>query len=156
MSKLGILVVGGNGFVGSHVCKQALKQGTSILLFPPTSFKGLAVRSFNRSGSDNIASPLLKDEVEWIRGDVRDEDGLKNAMRDCNTVISTIGLISLDQRKMEKVNGTLNATVIKTAKNNNIEKFVFISEASVPLQPSLGPFSGYFSGKQYAEEILQR
>jgi hypothetical protein len=48
-----LIVFGGNGFVGSRVCEEALRTG-------------LGVVSINRSGPPKLSSPWIKD-VEWVR-----------------------------------------------------------------------------------------
>lgn len=70
-------------------------------------------------------------------------------------VISTLGLISFDNDKMAKVNGEMNVKIMESAKNCGVDKFVYISEASVPLNPKVTPVKGYYEGKKYAEEQLQ-
>ena len=47
-----LIVFGGNGFVGTRVCEEALQTG-------------LAVVSINRSGAPKVSAPWTS-EVEWI------------------------------------------------------------------------------------------
>ena len=47
-----LLVFGGGGYVGSHVCQEALNTGLQIV-------------SINRSGRPKGSEPW-KDEVEWV------------------------------------------------------------------------------------------
>lgn len=48
-----ILVFGGNGFVGSRVCEEALNTGLQVV-------------SINRSGRPKRSDPWIK-EVEWVQ-----------------------------------------------------------------------------------------
>lgn len=55
-----LVVFGGNGFVGSKVCEEALRTG-------------LGVVSINRSGPPKLSAPWIKD-VEWVRVRPRTHD----------------------------------------------------------------------------------
>lgn len=48
-----LLVFGGNGFVGSRVCEEAVKTGLQIV-------------SINRSGRPKQSAPWI-DEVDWVQ-----------------------------------------------------------------------------------------
>ncbi len=48
-----LLVFGGNGFVGSRVCEEALKTGLDVV-------------SINRSGAPRHRAPWV-DEVSWVQ-----------------------------------------------------------------------------------------
>ncbi len=48
-----ILVFGGNGFVGSRVCEEAVKTGLSVV-------------SVNRSGPPKLSADWVS-KVEWVR-----------------------------------------------------------------------------------------
>ncbi|KAK1309995.1 Uncharacterized protein QJS10_CPA08g01711 [Acorus calamus] len=49
-----LLVLGGNGFVGSHICKEALEHGVTVA-------------SLSRSGRTNVHGSWA-DNVEWHQG----------------------------------------------------------------------------------------
>ena len=51
-----ILVVGGNGFVGSAVCEEAVKRGFQVM-------------SMSRSGRPARSKESWMDSVEWIKAD---------------------------------------------------------------------------------------
>ena len=63
-----IVVLGGAGFLGSHVCDQL-------------SFAGHHVRVFDR-----VESPWLRPDQEMILGDLLDEAKLLDAVEGCDAV----------------------------------------------------------------------
>ncbi|KAF9624765.1 hypothetical protein IFM89_013846 [Coptis chinensis] len=72
-----LLVLGGNGFVGSHVCKQALDRG-------------LSVASLSRSGRSSIKDSWASN-VDWHQGNLLMPDSLQDAMKGVTFVISCVG-----------------------------------------------------------------
>lgn len=133
-----ILVLGGNGFVGSAVCKQAVAQGISVV-------------SLSRSGRPAILEPWV-DQVTWVSGDVflTEWDSLLDGVQ---AVISTLGLIGPNDQ-MEKINADANIIAVNAAKKAGVSKFVYISVHDYNL-PEFALNNGYFAGKRKAEaEIL--
>ncbi|WVZ70597.1 hypothetical protein U9M48_019250 [Paspalum notatum var. saurae] len=71
-----LLVLGGSGFVGSHVCKEAVDRG-------------LFVSSLNRSGKPSI-SESWAEKVVWNQGNLLEPTSLKDAMDDVSAVVKKI------------------------------------------------------------------
>lgn len=71
-----VAVIGGTGKSGKYLVKQLLKQGIpfKILVRNPDNFK--------------INHPLM----EVVSGDVQDYESVHTLLKDCGTVISTLGL----------------------------------------------------------------
>jgi uncharacterized protein YbjT (DUF2867 family) len=68
-----ILVLGGNGYVGSHICKEALRQGFSV-------------SSLSRSGRSSLHDSWV-DDVTWHQGDLLSPDSLKPALEGITSVV---------------------------------------------------------------------
>ncbi|XP_047326843.1 uncharacterized protein At1g32220, chloroplastic-like [Impatiens glandulifera] len=135
-----LLVLGGNGFVGSHVCKQALDQG-------------LTVASLSRSGKPSINEQWVHN-VTWRRGDLLSPDSLKEAFSDATAVISCVGGFGSNSF-MYKLNGTANINAIRTAADQGVKRFVYISAADFGIVNYL--LQGYYEGKRAAEtELLNK
>ncbi|CAM6126909.1 unnamed protein product [Calypogeia fissa] len=132
-----LLVLGGNGYVGSHVCKEALERGLPVL-------------SLNRSGKPSVEEPWVK-EVDWIRASVFDTEKWKDHLKEVTAVISCIGGFGSNSQ-MVKINGDANICAINASAEAGVERFVFISAADFNL-----PFvlKGYYEGKKAAEEALR-
>ncbi|KAG6483590.1 hypothetical protein ZIOFF_060238 [Zingiber officinale] len=57
-----VLVLGGHGFIGLHVCKEALDQGLSV-----SSLSRIDALLLPRSGRSSIREQWV-DKVEWCQG----------------------------------------------------------------------------------------
>lgn len=78
-----ILVTGGGGFLGSHLCRRLLKEGHDIRI--------LKSPSQNENG-DNFAEEAIKTEI--VVGDIRDFKSAAGAVRGCDVVFHLAGIIS--------------------------------------------------------------
>lgn len=135
-----VLVLGGNGFVGSHVCKEAVHQG-------------LSVSSFSRSGRSSIRESWA-DSVVWHQGSLLIPDSLKDVMNGVSSVISCVGGFG-SSSQMYKINGTANINAIRAAAEQGVKRFVYISAADFGLVNYL--LQGYYDGKRAAEaELLSK
>ena len=75
-----LLVIGGNGFVGREVCKNALQQG-------------YAVTSLSRRGENPKPGDELLEQVTWRAGNALDKATIDSAVGDADAVVHCIGLL---------------------------------------------------------------
>jgi len=135
-----LLVLGGSGFVGSHVCKEALDRG-------------FVVSSLNRSGKPSI-SESWADKVIWNQGNLLEPASLMDCMDGVSAVVSCVGGFGSNSQ-MVKVNGTANINAIRAAAEKGIKRFVYVSAADFGLVNYL--LQGYYEGKRAAEaELLSK
>ncbi|XP_019176585.1 PREDICTED: uncharacterized protein At1g32220, chloroplastic [Ipomoea nil] len=135
-----ILVLGGNGFVGSHICKEALNRG-------------LEVASISRTGRSSISEPWANN-VSWHQGNLLSNDSWKEALKGVASVISCVGGFGSNSY-MYKINGTANINAIRAAAEEGVKRFVYISAADFGFVNYL--LQGYYDGKRAAEtELLTR
>ncbi|KAJ0984421.1 hypothetical protein J5N97_002777 [Dioscorea zingiberensis] len=135
-----LLVLGGNGFVGSHVCREALSHGLSVC-------------SLSRSGRSSIKEPWA-DKVVWHQGSLLVPDSLKDALNDVTAVVSCVGGFGSNSH-MYKINGTANINAIRAAADQGVKRFVYISAADFGVANYL--LQGYYEGKKAAEaELLSK
>ncbi len=138
-----LLVLGGNGFVGTHVCQEALARHVPVV-------------SISRSGRPAAAAhdhhPWMND-VNWIQGDILHPERWKHALQEVSAVISCVGALGSNQ-KMLKINGEANIAAINAASESGVTRFVYISAVDYGL-PSF-VLAGYVKGKKAAEEALLR
>ncbi|KAE8056209.1 hypothetical protein FH972_013000 [Carpinus fangiana] len=132
-----LLVLGGNGFVGSHVCREALDRG-------------LSVASLSRSGRSSIHDSWAN-KVTWHQGNLLLPDSWREALSGVTSVISCVGGFGSNSY-MYKINGTANINAIRAAAEQGVKRFVYISAADFGLVNYL--LQGYYEGKRAAETEL--
>lgn len=106
MSK--ILVTGADGFIGSHLTEELVKKGYEVKAF-------VLYNSFNTWGwLDTLPAEIL-DKIEIFQGDVRDPNGVKEAMKGVDAVFHLAALIAIpfsyhspDTYVDTNIKGTLN------------------------------------------------
>ena len=123
-----ILVIGGAGFIGSHLIAELLKHPVKEVI---------VYDNFARGKMENI-SESLKDErcsIFPLGGDIRDIDILDVAMKDVDYVFHLAAMWLLHCKDFPRtafdvnIQGTFN--VLEACVNNNIKKLIYSSSASV-------------------------
>ncbi|XP_059275299.1 uncharacterized protein At1g32220, chloroplastic [Lycium ferocissimum] len=132
-----LLVLGGNGFVGSHVCKEALDRG-------------LTVASVSRTGRSSIQESWAN-SVTWHQGNLLSTDSWSDTLKGVTSVISCVGGFGSNSY-MYKINGTANINAIRAAAQEGVKRFVYISAADFGVANYL--LQGYYEGKRAAETEL--
>ncbi|KAL5559594.1 hypothetical protein UlMin_035805 [Ulmus minor] len=132
-----LLVLGGNGFVGSHICKEALDRGRSV-------------GSLSRSGRSSIQDSWASN-VTWHQGNLLTPGSWEDALDGVTAVISCVGGFGSNSY-MYKINGTANINAIRAASEKGVKRFVYISAADFGVVNYL--LRGYYEGKRAAESEL--
>ncbi|WP_152643038.1 NAD-dependent 4,6-dehydratase LegB [Bacillus alveayuensis] len=122
-----ILVTGADGFIGSHLTEELVRQGYDVKAF-------VYYNSFNSWGW--LDHSPLKNEFEVFAGDIRDPHGVKTAMQGCNVVLHLASLIAIpysyhspDTYVDTNIKGTLN--ILQAARKLGIQKVVHTSTSEV-------------------------
>jgi UDP-glucose 4-epimerase len=123
-----ILVIGGAGFIGSHVVEALLETDVAeIVIFD----------NFSRGTLENVNAALTNPRCRIYEhgGDIRDIDLLDDAIRNCDGVVHLAGMWLLHcldfPRTAFEVNvaGTFN--VLEACVRHNVKRLVYSSSASV-------------------------
>jgi UDP-glucose 4-epimerase len=112
-----ILVVGGSGFIGSHLVLKLLQSGRND------------IRVVGRSEEPRFRLPK---EVEYISGDISNESFVRSIIQGCDEVIdlaySTVPKTSFDDPVHDVLaNLPSSVTLIKVASEFNLRRFVLVS-----------------------------
>lgn len=112
-----VLVVGATGLVGSAVCEKLARRGEKVRAF------------VRRTSSEERIAALKTCGVELHVGDLKDPDSIAAACRGVNAVISTASSTLSPQAgdSIESVDADGQLSLVNTAKNCNIERFLFVS-----------------------------
>ncbi|PJZ43122.1 NAD-dependent dehydratase [Leptospira kmetyi] len=124
-----ILVTGADGFIGSHLTETLVRQGYDVKAF-------VLYNSFNSWGWLDSCEADVKGKFEVFAGDVRDPNGVRAAMKGCDSVLHLAALIAIpysyhspDTYVDTNVKGTLN--VVQAAKDLNVSRVIHTSTSEV-------------------------
>lgn len=124
-----VLVTGAGGFIGSHLVEALVKKGCKVQAF-------VHYNSFNRWGWLDYVDKKIKDSVEIFAGDIRDPNGIKEAIKNIDVVFHLAALIGIpysyhspDTYVDTNVKGTLN--ILQAARELEVEKVVHTSTSEV-------------------------
>lgn len=127
MSK--VLVTGADGFIGSHLTEELVKQGHKVKAF-------VYYNSFNSWGwLDSLTKEIL-DEIEVFSGDIRDPNGVRESMKCIDEVHHLAALIGIpfsyhspDSYVDTNIKGTLN--ILQAAKDLQTKRVLITSTSEV-------------------------
>ncbi len=123
------LVTGADGFIGSHLTESLLEKGYQVKAF-------VYYNSFNNWGwLDTLPKEKLS-QIEIFSGDVRDPNGVREAMKGVDLVFHLAALIAIpfsyhspDSYVDTNIKGTLN--VLQAARELNTERLLVTSTSEV-------------------------
>ncbi len=118
-----ILVTGGAGFIGSHICEKLLREEAEVVL----------IDDFSTGRISNLDG--IRDKIKIFKGKVENYDDVSKAIKDCDAVIHQAfpygrsGMGLEEQHIEEGIVGTFN--LLKASVKNNVEKIVNASSVAV-------------------------
>lgn len=124
-----VLVTGADGFIGSHLTEALVKRGYEVRAF-------VFYNSFNTWGwLDDEPEDIMR-HVEIFQGDIRDPNGVREAMKGCKAVFHLAALIAIpfsyhspDTYVDTNIKGTLN--VLQAARQLEIDRVLTTSTSEV-------------------------
>jgi UDP-N-acetylglucosamine/UDP-N-acetyl-alpha-D-glucosaminouronate 4-epimerase len=153
------LVTGGAGFIGSHLAEALCRRGARVVALDNLSLGKLENLNWRRGG----------DELEFVQGDIRDEQLLAKILPGCDWVFHEGALPSVPRSVAEplesndqNLNGTLQ--VLLAARDAKVKRFIFASSSAIygdvdaPLKHEglpPNPLSPYALQKYAAEKYAQ-
>lgn len=127
MSK--VVVTGADGFIGSHLVEKLIEEGNDVKAF-------VYYNSFNSWGwLDTLPKEILKN-VEIFSGDIRDPNGVREAITGADVVYHLAALIAIpfsyhspDAYVDTNIKGTLN--VLQAARHLDTDRILITSTSEV-------------------------
>jgi NAD dependent epimerase/dehydratase len=124
-----VLITGADGFIGSHLVEELLRVGAQVKAF-------VYYNSFNSYGwLDSLPKSTLK-SIEIFSGDIRDANGVLEAMKGCEVVFHLAALIAIpysyyspESYLETNVKGTLN--VLQAARQLGTARVLVTSTSEV-------------------------
>jgi NAD dependent epimerase/dehydratase len=124
-----ILITGADGFIGSHLTELLIEKGYNVRAF-------IYYNSFNSYGwLDDLPKEAIN-KIEIFSGDIRDPNGVREAMRGIDIVFHLAALIAIpfsyhspDSYIDTNVKGTLN--IIQAARDCKVKRVIVTSTSEV-------------------------
>lgn len=137
-SKERALILGGSGFLGSHVADRLSDLGYAVTVY------------------DLVKSPFLRPDQEMIVGDILDLEALTQAAQNCAYVYNFAGISDLDDAKEKpidtvRMNVLGNVNALEAARRAKAKRYIFAS--TVYVYSSSGSF--YRASKQACEKYVE-
>ena len=127
--KLNVLVTGADGFIGSHLVEKLLEDGYNVRAF-------VYYNSFNSWGWLDTLDKNKLSKIEIFSGDIRDPNGVKEAMKGIDIVFHLAALIAIpfsyhspDSYVDTNIKGTLN--VLQAARDLKTKRILITSTSEV-------------------------
>lgn len=124
-----VLVTGADGFIGSHLVEQLLDEGYNVRAF-------VYYNSFNSWGWLDTLDKNKLSKIEIFSGDIRDPNGVKEAMKGIDIVFHLAALIAIpfsyhspDSYVDTNIKGTLN--VLQAARDLKTKRILITSTSEV-------------------------
>ena len=139
-----LFVAGGSGFIGSNVCKEAIRTGFEVI-------------SLSRSGRPKHIKEKWTDRVEWIKSDVLHGDQYRDQLKRATNVVSCVGMFGVGKSNMVyESNADTNIYLAHLAANecSKLTKFGYVSAFQYATWAQK-PFQSYYNGKLKAELIIE-
>ncbi len=151
-----ILITGGAGFIGSHLADRLVAEGHTVTVLD-SLLRG------------NKLSKSTFEQIEFIKGDVRELDLVKKASKNCDIIFHMAAVLGVDivadnpvETMDVEVIGTRN--VVIAAEENNVKKVLYAStsgiyghssfEKSLSEEVLVDPRTSYAMAKRYNEIYL--
>ncbi len=121
-----MLITGGSGFVGSHLCEKYTKEGHTVL----------CLDNFMSGNLANVRHLLDCRNFKLIKGDIRDYELLEKIMSDVEVVFHLAAQVHVDRSYVEprltydvNVMGTQN--VLEAARIHDAKRIIYASTSEV-------------------------
>ncbi len=121
-----VLVTGGAGFIGSHLCEALVKRGHEVVCFD----------NFFRGKRENIEHLIEDYHFELVQGDIRNYNDVKKEVENCDVVHHLAAINGTKYFYDEpilitdvNINGTLN--VLKASMESNVKRVTFASSPEI-------------------------
>ncbi|MHB1166925.1 MAG: GDP-mannose 4,6-dehydratase [Carboxydocellales bacterium] len=120
-----VLVTGGGGFIGSHLCEELVQMGANLTAL-------VRYNSGNRVGNLEEVSPELKSAIDIVGGDITDPFLVREITRGKDVVFHLAALVAIPYSYFAphsyvrtNVEGTMN--VLEACRINQVPKLVHTS-----------------------------
>lgn len=131
-----VLVIGGSGFLGSHVADKLSDNGHNVTIF------------------DKKESPYLREDQSMIVGSVLDRDLLESCVSEVDIVYNFVGIAGISHARCYpvdtiEVNVNSNLYILEACRKYNIKKYVYASSMYV-----YNEYASFYGTSKKMSELL--
>lgn len=137
-----IVVIGGSGFLGSHVADSLSDAGYEVTIF------------------DQISSKWKRADQEMITGDILDTDLLNRTISDSYAVYNFAAIADLDEALSKpfetvRINILGNVNILEVCRLNNVKRYMYASTVYVHSREGGFYRCSKHASEQYVEQYQQ-
>ena len=118
-----ILITGGAGFIGSHLCERLIEQGHKVIVLD----------NFSLGKKNNLKK--INNKIKIVKRDIRNLNSINNLFKGVDNVFHLAALADIvpsienpDDYYSTNVTGTYN--VLKASINNKVKRFIYSASSS--------------------------
>ena len=138
LNKPRVLILGGTGFVGRHVCEKLTRMGSSMTVITRRAKQAAAIQNLPR--------------VRVLEGDVYHAEFLTQCMAQHDVVINLIAILHGSEAAFQKAHVQLPQVIAEACRQSGVTRLIHISALGANAEgPSL-----YQRSKAQGEAILQK
>jgi NADH dehydrogenase len=138
LNKPRVLILGGTGFVGRHVCEKLTRMGSSMTVITRRAKQAAAIQNLPR--------------VRVLEGDVYHAEFLTQCMAQHDVVINLIAILHGTEAAFQKAHVQLPQVIAEACRQSGVSRLIHISALGASAEgPSL-----YQRSKAQGEAILQK
>ena len=138
LNKPRVLILGGTGFVGRHVCEKLTRMGCSMTVITRRAKQAAAIQNLPR--------------VRVLEGDVYNTEFLMQCMAQHDVVINLIAILHGSEAAFQKAHVQLPQVIAEACRQSGVTRLIHISA----LGANAGAPSLYQRSKAQGEAILQK
>ena len=128
-----VLITGGAGFIGSHLCDEVVKQGNDVTILD----------NLSTGTNENISH--VKDKISVQYGDIRDKRLVENLIADSELVLhmaAAVGVNTILNNPVESIlTNVLGSEVVLNAAVNLNKRIVISSTSEIYVKNPNQPLS---------------
>ncbi len=136
-----VLVLGGSGFVGRHVCEKLVRRSVQVTV--PTRRL--------RHAAEVMTLPLLY----TVEADVHDEAQLRELVRQHDAVVNLVAILQGSAQAFDRAHVQLAQKIARACEATGVRRLVQVSALGADLRNPDGLPSNYLRSKSRAEQVLR-
>lgn len=137
-----VLVLGGTGFVGRHVCEKLVRQGVSVTV--PTRRRRHAI------------SVMTLPMVSVVEAQVHEETALRELVRGHDAVINLVAILQGSAQAFEQAHVKLAEKLVRACQATGVQRVVQVSALGADIRNPEHLPSHYLRSKSRAEQVLHQ